>query len=233
MGESLGSRFASAVIVISHTIATCVEKKYGRKDSRLIFNGVRTPEVLPPAKLAAELSPFGLTQGQYILALGRLVPEKGFHDLIAAWSQSPGLPPLVIAGDADHTSNYSQDLKASAAEHGVIMTGFIRGDTLQAVLEGARLFVLPSYHEGLPIALLEAMSHNLDVIVSDIPANKDVGLPEAHYFRTGDIASLRSAIERRLASPPALFQELVQQRYNWDRIADQTLEVYKKASGMR
>lgn len=227
IGEQLGSRYANKVIVISQTIARSLKGKCARHDTQLIFNGVRIPSALSPAAVEAALRPYGLRQGGYILALGRLVPEKGFHDLIAAWSTAPGLPPLVIAGDADHASSYAANLKAEAAAKGVIMTGFIKGDTLQSVLAGARLFVLPSYHEGLPIALLEAMSHDLDVVVSDIPANLDVGLPKTHYFQTGNLGSLREAIARRLSGTPAHFKELVRERYDWEHIADQTLAIYR------
>ena len=63
------------------------------------------------------------------------------------------------------------------------MTGFISGDPLHTLFSQAGLFVLPSYHEGLPIALLEAMSWSLPVIVSDIPANLEIGLPPRSIFR--------------------------------------------------
>lgn len=50
---------------------------------------------------------------------------------------------------------------------------------------------LPSSHEGLPIALLEAMSYKLPVIVSNIPANMEVGLPYPCYFKIGDVGQLQ------------------------------------------
>lgn len=227
LGEQLGSRFSQKVVVISNTIARNVKEKCGRRDTHLVFNGVRMPPALADSEIESHLRPFGLKKGGYILALGRLVPEKGFHDLIAAWAQNPDFPQLVIAGDSDHSSGYAANLKREASAKGVTMTGFIKGAALNSVLAGARLFVLPSYHEGLPIALLEAMSHDLDVVVSDIPANRDVELPETHYFQTGNIKSLGEAIARRLADEPAHFRNLVVKRYNWDLIADQTLEIYE------
>ncbi len=69
------------------------------------------------------------------------------------------------------------------------MTGFISGDPLHTLFSQAGLFVLPSYHEGLPIALLEAMSWSLPVIVSDIPVP------------TSRLACLPRSIFRRAMSP--------------------------------
>jgi glycosyltransferase involved in cell wall biosynthesis len=102
----------------------------------------------------------------------------------------------VLIGDADHPDEYSERLKKQAAETpGAIMTGFISGDPLHTLFSQAGLFVLPSYHEGLPIALLEAMSWSLPVIVSDIPANLEIGLPAEVYFPTGNVAALAQKIQ--------------------------------------
>ena len=79
---------------------------------------------------------------------------------------------LVIAGDADHEIPYTKQLKKLAGMNNVVLPGFLKGEELHQLFTHARLFVLPSFHEGLPISLLEAMSYRLPVLVSDIPANK-------------------------------------------------------------
>ena len=58
-------------------------------------------------------------------------------------------------------------------------------------MSNAALFILPSFHEGLPISLLEAMSYDLDVLVSDIPANRLPELTLDDYFKTGSIPDLK------------------------------------------
>jgi hypothetical protein len=62
------------------------------------------------------------------------------HDAIAAYQHSGLTMPLVLIGDADHPTEYSIRLKKLAADTGVVMTGFLRGDELQAVFSQARLF---------------------------------------------------------------------------------------------
>ena len=84
--------------------------------------------------------------------------------------------------------------------------------------------VLPSFHEGLPISLLEAMSCNCNVLVSDIPANVEVGLDSKHYFRCGDVNSLRCMMLERLADETEYCYDM--SVYDWDVIASQTKAVY-------
>jgi starch synthase len=142
---------------------------------------------------------------------------------------------LVIAGDADHETEYSLNLKEMATkDKRVFLTGYITGESLKHIFSHARLFVLPSYHEGLPIALLEAMSYDLSVLVSDIPANREVDLSKERYFKRGDIDDLRGKLRYHLArniceEEKQAYRQLIAEKYNWDRITAQTIAVYEKA----
>lgn len=226
LGERWGTRFSNRVIVISKVIAGILEKEYGYKDSRLIFNGVNRPV---KSQSKDYLETLGIAGTPYILAIGRFVKEKGFHDLIDAYSKSglSGTYRLVIAGDSDHEDDYSQSLKKQARDHGVVLTGFIKGEKLNQIMSNASLFVMSSYHEGLPIALLEAMSYGLDVIVSDIPANKLDTLSPTDFYPVGNVNELARAMQRKCnTTPPSRSYDLTP--YDWDQIALQTIEVYKE-----
>jgi len=126
----------------------------------------------------------------------------------------------VLVGDADHESDYSKALKIKAENNGVILTGFIKGEKLNQIFTHAKLFVLPSYHEGLPISLLEAMSYNLDILVSDISANKEVTLVSSDYFEVGNIKDLTKSLKRKLSDNNKRdFSSILKEKYNWDKIA--------------
>lgn len=225
IGERMGAKYANEVIVISQVIADILQREYGRS-SNLIFNGVGKPAISSSTNYLHSL---GLEPGRYAVAVGRFVKEKCFDQLITAFStikQDSGYK-LAIAGDADHDDLYSRSLKQMAAEHGVVLTGFIKGERMSQLLGNAALFVLPSSHEGLPISLLEAMSYGRDVLVSDIPANRLPELDETDFFPCGDVVALRRAIERKLQDG-RLVRHYDMHNYDWSNIAGQTLEVYKK-----
>jgi glycosyltransferase involved in cell wall biosynthesis len=99
-------------------------------------------------------------------------------------------------------------------------------------------FVLPSYYEGLPIVLLEALSYGLSCIVSDIPANREVALEDRRYFKPGDIDGMAKVV-REFLHRPLTAQEKSSQikgvagKYNWDTIAEETLKVYRKLNPAR
>lgn len=231
LGEYLSIKFSDKVIVISRTAKEFLEKKYGRKDLEFIPNGVEILKVMPTG---GNLKKYGLEAQRYIFTASRFTPEKGLHDLIEAYAKinNPEFK-LVIAGDVDHEIDYSRRLKQKARKAGVILTGFISGDALTELYSNAALFVLPSYYEGLPIALLEAMSYGLPVLVSDIAQNREISLPEFRFFPSGEIDLLaKKMIElfKRGISEEEKTQQrkILEENYNWDRIAQQTLEVYKK-----
>jgi glycosyltransferase involved in cell wall biosynthesis len=170
----------------------------------------------------------GLESRKYVFTLGRFVEEKGFDLLIRAFSKVKykGYK-LVIAGDSDHETEYSKRLRDLARENSVVLTGFVKGEKLYQLFSHASLFVLPSFHEGLPISLLEAMSYRLPVLVSDIAANKQIALNENRFFITGNEASLNERLSHHL-SLGFMPIEYNMNVYNWDKIALQTKHVYEQ-----
>jgi glycosyltransferase involved in cell wall biosynthesis len=228
LGEAMSARYAHAVISVSKTIQAMLLKKYGRQ-STYIPNGVVIPAKQAPGPVLAR---FGLRPGQYILAVGRFVPEKGFHDLLAACHDLPGDFRLVVAGGADHEDNYSSALRSQAAQNDrVILTGIITGRDLAEIYSNARLFVLPSYHEGLPLVLLEALSYGLPALVSAIPANLEIMDKPEWTFAPGDVEGLRARLAaalRRSEAPDWVrrLEARLAEEFNWDKIAEATLALY-------
>jgi glycosyltransferase involved in cell wall biosynthesis len=226
IGEWAGVKFANKLIVISKVIGESVKNKYGRQDYELIHNGVPAAKKNYQADYITQLT---LEPHKYIFTLGRFVPEKGFDYLIKAYKQSniANDYKLVIAGEADHETEYSTGLRQLAQKEGIILPGFIKNDKLHQLYTNARLFVLPSFYEGLPIALLEAMSYSLDILASDIPANKEVCLADPFYFEVGNIHSLSKQLEKKM-SESVIEIKYDLHSYNWEEISKQTYNVYKQ-----
>lgn len=229
LGERMGCRFADEVIVISDVIRELIARKYDRHEHvHLIYNGVPPAERCDYPEYFNEL---GIEEGQYVLGMCRFVPEKNLHHLVEAFAQLrlqhriPKKMRLVLAGDTDFEDAYSQELKRMARESDVILTGFVKGRKLHALLTHATCFCLPSSHEGLPIALLEAISYRLPVVVSDIPANLEVGLPKRCYFPCGNVGRLSELLED-VVNQPLQRVEYDMAKYDWEQIARQVMEVY-------
>jgi alpha-maltose-1-phosphate synthase len=229
LGEKWGTKYAHSVIVVSELIKKYLEKKFNRKGISIIYNGVKVPDISNDTDY---INTLGLTSKKYILAAGRFVEEKGFHDLISAYIQSEIKHNyyLVIAGDADHETVFSKKLKEVAKQNNIITPGFIKGAKLKQIFSHAALFVLPSYHEGLSLALLEAMSFNLPILASNIEANTLVRLNETDYFETGNVNDLTKKLNQKLdpVTVSKTYREHVKKNYNWSEIASQTHKVYLK-----
>lgn len=233
LGERMGCMFADEVIVISDVIRNLIKRKYNRTSHvHLIYNGVSQPEICDYPEYFKEL---GIEKGKYILGMCRFVPEKKLHHLVEAFTKIKNRDgaediKLVLAGDTDFEDDYSRSLKEMARKNGVVLTGFIKGKKLHSLLTNCLCYCLPSSHEGLPIALLEAMSYGVKVIVSDIPANKEVGLPESDYFPVGNVDALAEKL-KAVISQPLQHIDYDMKKYDWEKIADQVRDVYWRNRG--
>jgi glycosyltransferase involved in cell wall biosynthesis len=236
LGERLGMSFADELIVISNGLLDLARRKYGR-EATLIPNGVSEPKGLTTRVL---LEKHGLTPQRYVIQVSRLVPEKRQLDLIKAFKAArlPGWK-LLLVGGAQGSQRYADLVRQEiAADDSIVNTGFLSPPEVQELLMHAGIFALPSSHEGLPISLLEAMKMGTPVVASDIPANREMGLDEANYFRVGDTQALAQRLHE-LAAITAEERALIGKRliescarYDWDIIAKSTLEVMERAAGL-
>jgi glycosyltransferase involved in cell wall biosynthesis len=235
-GEACGMLFGNQRIAISQVIRHLIKHKYA-VDCEYIPNGTELPEL--PTSTSA-LTHFGLQPQKYVLMVGRLVREKRQADLIAAFNKVAldGWK-LVLVGDSEHATDYTRAIRDMVADStNIVMTGVQTGLTLQELYTHAGAFVLPSSHEGLPIALMEALSYRLPIIASDIPANLEIGLDRRSYFRMGDV----DALARMLQSVPELAwsrqaiantRRCLETKQTWQSVAESTISLYRKAAQPR
>lgn len=230
LGEKCAVRFADEIVVLSRGVQEYFRKTYGR-ETKFIPNGVNRPELHAADMIQRQ---FEIDKDKYILFLGRLVPEKGLKYLMEAFRKVDTDKKLVIAGGASDTNAFVSELKEMAAgDDRIIFTGFVQGQLLDELYSNAYVYVLPSDLEGMPLSLLEAMSYGNCCLTSDIAECAEVVRDKAVTFRKGDIEDLREKLQM-LCENVALVDSYKQAasdyicgRYNWDRVTEDTLRLYR------
>ena len=239
VAAGLSARVPHTTIVVSRALAEHYATRLGR-EAVYIPNGM-------PEGTVRSLGPIGdrleLGGRDYILFVGRLVPEKASDLLVRAFRNVPGDARLVIVGSSGFTDVYAESVRQLAAlDSRVIVAGPVFGDELADLYSNASAFVLPSSLEGLPITLLEAIAHRAPVIVSDIAPHLEVvgeDGPGHRVVRQGDPDALTTALTAALADRQAeaagavaLFAH-VNAQYNWEAITSATEQVYSRVMAGR
>ncbi len=229
-GERMTVKYAHEIIVLSRNAQRYFRNTYGRK-TVYIPNGIEKAHYREPQVLQEQ---FSLEKDGYLLFLGRLVPEKGVHYLLEAFRGVKTEKRLVIAGASSDTEGFVEELKQMARQDSrVLFTGFAEESLREALYSNAYLYVLPSDLEGMPMTLLEAMSHGCCCVISDIPECTEVAQEHGAVVPRGDVDGLRDCLQR-LCDDPALRDtyrrgtaEFICQKYSWEETMRKTLEVYK------
>jgi len=239
LGEWLGVRSADRVVCVSPSLTARMKARYPARAERVEFipNGVSTMPPSPQSD-ADVLDELALIAGNYVICVARLVPEKGIHILVEAFRRSNDTRTLVIAGAGRKDDRYAQDLLAGAetgaeigAEPRIRFLGMVSRARLGVLLRNAALFVLPSFHEGLPIAALEALACGCPVLLSDIQPNLDLDLPPSRYFPVGDVAALAARLADHAEARKQVL--LPDSLMDWDEVAQRTAATYRKLKGRR
>lgn len=225
LGEKMALGYSDRIIFVNKAKYDSQPEKIKRR-SALIPNGVTAPSVTQKTDF---LEKTGIRPGEYLLAVGRLTPEKGFEYLVEAVQKIPEIKNLVIAGGSDHDSSYAAHLKRLDSTGKVIFTGNLQGEPLQQLYSNARGFVLSSVTEGFPLVLLEAMSYQLPVLVSRIDATEALDfLPEEAFFTPASSAQLSKSLQKFIENtPPGKRISYPLERYDWKSIAELTSSLFR------
>jgi glycosyltransferase involved in cell wall biosynthesis len=171
-----------------------------------------------------------------VLFLGRLERRKGVFDLLDAIAALRAHIPdiqLVCAGDGDlgSVARYAERL---GIEDAVSLPGWVGPAEKQSLMNLAAVYVLPSYAEGLPVSLLEAMAAGLPVAATEVGGIPDVVTDgvTGFLFRPGDIATLERLLHRLLHDShlgvriAMAARETVRMRFAPERVLAQLDELY-------
>ena len=200
----------------------------------IVFNGVPAPTAA--RRLVKE------NAVRRLLFVGNLSERKGVTDLLKALS-SPGfedLPlELVLAGDGDIRS-YQDKANALGLEKKVRFTGWVGQGEVAELMAQADVLVLPSYDEGLPLVILEALGNGVAVVctpVGEIPSVLQHGVT-ACFVEPGDVNGLAAALQGLLRRPELVQtleengKALYEQKFSLSRFFFNIAQIHKRSFGI-
>ena len=218
---------ANILVSVSKPLANSLKGKTP-KEILYIPNAVHLNNIKPQKSIKYK---------DYLLfAAGRIVPWKGCHTFIQALNKLNYQKEVFVVGDLDQKPDYGKEIKYLARSLNIHFTGLIKEkDLLLTYVTLAKLFIFPSYHEGLSLMLLEAASMKTPLICSDIPENTAV-FSNQHvlFFKMGDSRDLAEKITWALANENIMKEKAIHAfnhlkvNYNSKKIANEYSNLFCK-----
>jgi len=196
------------------------ERRFKREYDYISW-GAEVPEFEEDPTILVEL---GVKPNEYILFVGRFIPEKGLHYLVPAFEQIDTDKKLLMVGGPPNPAAYEKEIMATKDPR-IKFPGFIFGAKLFTIMKNAYTYVQPSDIEGLSPVVLENMGLAVPMITSDIQENLYAVGDTALSFKQGDIEDLREKLQFALDNPEEMKrlgkagQERTQEVFNWDKCA--------------
>ncbi|NWG40061.1 MAG: glycosyltransferase family 4 protein [Hydrogenophilaceae bacterium] len=221
---------ASRVIVLSGEWERALREQFPKARFAVIENGVSQAPLIDVKKDSSVIT---------VLFLGNLCHRKGVMDLISSARDLPPYVRIVLVGGEEEpgmTEKVKRFLEQESLEERVLLAGPATGIEKFRWLRSADIFALPSYAEGVPISMLEALAVGLPAVVTPVGGIPSVLTDKEHalFVQPGDRAALVSAITR-LANDENLRRTLgetarahVMENFGVERSASKYLQVYRE-----
>ena len=221
--EYLATKLPTQYLTDSRVVQGYYVDRFNNKPSYIPYGS--EIEILPPGETLAQ---FGLEPEQYILFVGRLVPENCVHHLVAAFRGLETDLKCVIVGDAAYADKYIASLKKLAeGDERIVFTGYVFGKGYHELGSNARIFVETSGVGGTHPALVEAMAFKSCVVVYDTPENLEtIGDTGFAYNGKEGADNLRKVLGQLLEDTNLVdrYSELAWQRaqtnFSWETVTD-------------
>jgi glycosyltransferase involved in cell wall biosynthesis len=234
--ERRGMHGAMKIIAVSHLTKNQITHQYGVDQSKVdvVYNAIE------PSTNGFDEEKYSIHKDEKIvLFLGRITMQKGPEYFLAAAKKVLEVMDnvkFVMAGSGDMIRRTIEMAASMGIGHKVLFTGFLRGGDVEKVFKMADLYVMPSVSEPFGIAPLEAMSHDVPVIISKQSGVSEV-LTHALKVDFWDINEMANKIIAVLKHPP-LASTLRQhgsfevRRLSWVDSARQCVQIYEQARAM-
>lgn len=230
-------RVADAVIAVSEaTRADCIKEGVSEDSAHTIYQGYEKASdySISQEKRNEVVKKFNLPE-KFLLFLGTLQPRKNLSYLIDAFSQTVKIIPhtLVLAGakDKNYEKLMSQVTKLGIEDR-VLFTGYISDVERVALYQCAEVFIYPSSYEGFGLVMLEAMSYEVPVITTNVSVMPEVVGDAAVLVELDNVQQFANMIIQLIQDKS--FQSILIKKgllrcemYQWKKMAEQTLAVYK------
>ncbi|EKE20099.1 MAG: glycosyl transferase group 1 [uncultured bacterium] len=236
---------ADRVVAVSNSIKNELQKFLNVAEEKVsvIYSGLDS-RFFHESKIDASkmLGKFDITK-KYILFLGTLEPSKNIARLLEAFAKFKALQKqknsgkfeyqLVLAGKRGWLSKeYLHIIKDLGLVKDVVFTGYIIGDELVPLFQGAEFFVMPSLYEGFGMTALEAFATNTPAILGEVSSLPEIAEDAALFVNPLDVNEITSAMTEFTTNKDlreSYAQKGLEQakKFDWDKTANEILEIYK------
>lgn len=228
---------SSVVVVLSERWAAWVRRFAPQAQVQVVSNPVRIPAAI--GQKHGDAAP----AGGRVLFLGLICDAKGAFDLLRAWVEFRVTVPgwrLVVGGNGEVVRFLGMATRLGIREE-IDFLGWVSGAEKEAQLASADIFVLPSYKEGMPVSVLEAMAYGASVIVTPVGGVPDMMQRDVHglWVDPGDIHGLASSLAQLARSPPlrrglaTAAREHVVAHFSLETTVARICDVYREAVASR
>lgn len=234
----------SQVVVLNDDIRTDIGDHFCISGEKLntIPNGIDVEEY----GTTSQSSTYAHSDRQTVLFVGTITERKGVRTLVQSIERvlnEHSDVEFVLVGDTSVEQEYSSEIEGMIQSKGlndrVQLAGYVDLDELRALRSEADLFVFPSYQEGSPVALAEAIASGLPIVASDIGGNRLMVEDDenGYLIAPGDDDELTARLTALLNSPDQILREMgvqsesiAKERLGWDQIVAQYHDVYDKVT---
>lgn len=220
------------ITTVSESVAQEL-KEYGLNPDKIsvISNGV-DEKIFYPSKKESE------NDKKNIMYAGRIDREKGLFDLVESakiiCNQKADVS-FIIAGDGRDLNKLKRKIKKIGLQNRFTFLGQVEKDQMIKLYQNATLFILPSYREGLPTVLLEAMSSGLPIIATDVRGNRDLisngenGLlvPPKNPIKMAETIITLLEDEKLIERLGKNARKTIIEKYTWNDVFNKFLKYYE------